>query len=245
MDPAQHEQPPPEAGVATIIPYREPGKSRLSATSRAPTGPAPHAGLDAEQRTLLGRAMLADVITALRGAGIDDLLVAAGDRRAGEVATMLGVRSVVDRVPDGLSSAVDAACGEVDADAVLVVAADLPALTAAEVGMLLARDTEVVVAPTRRAGTGGLLRRPPLAIAASYGPGSAQRHIASAHAASRSVATFDLPGFRDDVDTVEDLVALPPERLGSRTRDALQRIGWLIPHEPSGRSRRSRRVRTR
>lgn len=170
--------------------------------------------------------MLADVVSALRGAGLDDVLVAAGDVRAGEVAESLGIHAIIDRGPDGLSSAVDAASAVVDADAVLVVAADLPSLTAREVGIVVSAYTDVAVAPTRHEGTGALLRRPPLAIAASYGPGSAERHVASARAAGRSVATFDLAGFRNDVDTVEDLAALQAERLGTRTRQALRRIGW-------------------
>lgn len=205
--------------TAAIIPYREPAKSRLAAGDSA-------VGLAAPARTLLARAMLADVVTAIRAAGVADVVVAAGDPAAARVAVRLGLPAVPDASVDGgLNAAVDAAAGSLGADAVLVVTADLPTLRALDVATVVGTEGEVVVAPTNRAGTGGLLRRPALVVPASYGPSSARRHADAARDAGLTVTVLDLPGFRDDVDTPGDLAALSRERLGPATRRAIQHLG--------------------
>lgn len=205
--------------TTALIPYREPGKSRLAGHGGPPDG------LDLTARMLLGRAMLADVVAALESAGVADLVVAAGDPAAARVARRLGVRAIPDATPDaGLNAAVDAAAGSLTADAVLVIAADLPTLLPEDVTAMAAAGSEVAVAPTERGGTGGLLRRPPVVIPAGYGPSSAQRHVDAARRAGLSVEVVELAGFHRDVDTLEDLAALPRDRLGLATERVIDRL---------------------
>lgn len=94
---------------------------------------------------------------------------------------------------------------------VLVVHADLPALTPADVAAVLAHDEAVVVA-TDRFGTGTNV----LALDASdadfrtaYGPGSAARHQEEAARLGRACAVVHRAGTETDLDTPADWAVLP------------------------------------
>lgn len=199
--------------VTAVVPLRAGGKTRLG----------PQISLD--HRTALAGAMLADVCAALRGAGIVRVVVAANGAAALDAAEGLDVEVLIDAPgSDGLNAAVTHAAGRVDAPGgLLVVAADLPRLRAADVARVLDAEGEVVVAPTGDGGTGGLLRRPTEVIATAYGPGSAQRHRRRALAAGVRCSTVVTEGF-DDVDTVHDLQALRDADVGAVTRGVLSRF---------------------
>ena len=195
-----------DARAIALVPLRGDGKSRLDAT------------VDAADRGALVVAMLDDVLAALSGGGVDDVLVLAGDDRAAALASERGLPTLTDpTIADGpapvgdarLRAAVDAALVSVPAERVrLVVAADLPRLSAAEVAAVLAEPAEVVVVPTAGGGTALLRLDPGVVLAAQYGDGSAGAHLHAADVAGRSSAVLDLPGARHDVDAAADLHAL-------------------------------------
>lgn len=198
--------------TTVLVPLRDHGKTRL-----APT-------MAADAREMLAAAMLADVVAAARGATAERLVVLAAGPWARAAARDLGVDVMDDDAPAaGLSAAVDAASRRLGGD-VLVVVADLPTLRADAVRAVLAATAPVVVAPTRRGGTGGLLRRPASAVPATYGPGSAARHLAAASAAGLRAVRLELAGFAVDVDTPDDVRVLDPTRIGAATRAALDAI---------------------
>ena len=166
--------------------------------------------LDAAQRKDVATWMAQRVIAACRDCDlIDDILVVAGDAEAAAVAGAAGVRSLVVPEP-GLETALARADQEVSrAEVTIVVAADLPEATAADlravIGHMPAVGPAVVIAPTLDGGTGALLRRPPTVIATAYGRGSAAAHEALARAIGLSPAIIDCPGLARDVDTPEQL----------------------------------------
>src|SRR5207245_486708 len=104
------------------------------------------------------------------------------------------------------------------ATALLVVPGDLPLVTPEAIETLIAtgrrRGGSVVVAPARDGrGTNALLLSPPDALDFSFGPDSAQRHIAAARAnglrGSRlRVAVHEAAEFALDLDTPSDLEAV-------------------------------------
>ncbi len=213
--------PVPPAGPSTappraLVPLRAPGvgKTRLAAV------------LDPSQRAALAVAMLADVTEALHTGGITEVVVAAGGSAAAEVAHHLGLAVIADPPGcRGLDDALAAATERLGAHHdLLVVAADLPRVSAVDVRAVLSHDAEVVVAPTAAGGTGALLRRPGAAIAASYGPGSARRHLDLAHRAGLRAATVDRDGLFHDVDTFTDLAALHEVEVGRATARLLPRL---------------------
>ena len=194
-------------GAVALVPLRTGGKSRLGVA------------LPAVARDALVLAMLDDVVAALRGAGIDDVRVLAGSATAAAAADARGLASMPDPASDGASAhvggdaplraAVDAALGDLPLTTVrVVVAADLPRLSAAEVAAVLADPADVAIAPTAGGGTALLRLAAGVSLPARYGPGSAGAHARAAEEAGRSVSMLDLPGARHDVDATDDLAAL-------------------------------------
>ena len=203
--------------TVALVPARSPGvgKTRLS---RA---------LSPEQRAALSGAMLADVADALADSAVDRVVVAASGAEAAAVASALRLDVLLD--PPGVGSldrAIAAASARLGRVAtLLVVTADLPRLRAVDVDRLLAGDDEVAIAGTDDGGTGGLLRRPATVMGTAYGPRSAARHERMARAAGLCTSVHDLAGFRHDVDTWEDLVALRRGHVGCATSAFLATIG--------------------
>jgi 2-phospho-L-lactate/phosphoenolpyruvate guanylyltransferase len=199
-----------------VLPLQTPGagKRRLAGA------------LDVDQRAALATAMLADVVRALETAGLDEVVVAAAGPRAATAARDLGLPALLDPPGQlGLNAALTAACTRLGADREqLIVAADLPCLTAADVTAVLGADAEVVVAPTSERGTGLLLRRPAAVIETAYGPASADRHLALARAAGVRAVTVERLGCHHDVDTLSDLAALLELEPGPATIAALPHL---------------------
>ncbi len=203
---------PPDARVTTVtalVPLRTGGKSRLGAA------------LDAPSRAGLVLAMLDDVLAALHAAGVVDVRMLAGGDEALAAAHARGLPAVPDppSADDGaagevlLRRAVDAGLAAVPSDRDrLVVAGDLPLLSAAEVTMVLDVATDVVVVPTSGGGTALLRLAPGVDLGPQpgtrYGPGSAAAHVALARRAGRTVTLLELPGAHHDVDAAADLVSL-------------------------------------
>lgn len=205
-----------------LVPLRAPGhgKTRLAREGS-------DLGLTRDERAALAGAMLADVAAALADSRIERVVVATGGPAAAAAAAALGLDVLGD--PPGtsdLNAAIRSATSRLrDAESLLVVAADLPGLTAAEVDTVLTDPADVVVVPTRRGGTGGLLRRPPDVIPPAYGPGSAVAHLERTVAAGRRASRLDLAGFRDDIDTWEDLRRAAARGAGPATTAFLTTIG--------------------
>ena len=188
--------------VTAIIPLKALGeaKGRLADALGAP-----------ERRALVGW-MVRRVIAACQGCDlVTDILVVAGDQEGAAVATAAGARSVVvDQA--GLAVALQRADTlTAAADATVVVAADLPTVTAEDLAAVIQAAAPggraVVVAPTEDGGTGALLRRPPGVIGTAYGLGSAARHAQLAAAAGVEAAVVRRPGLAWDVDTPAQLPA--------------------------------------
>jgi 2-phospho-L-lactate guanylyltransferase len=98
---------------------------------------------------------------------------------------------------------------EQGADAILIVFADLPTLSAAEVKELVESGREantIVLAPDRRSeGTNALLSNPPSLARFHFGSHSYARHLRSAAQAKARTITYSSPGTKSDIDTPEDL----------------------------------------
>jgi 2-phospho-L-lactate/phosphoenolpyruvate guanylyltransferase len=157
------------------------------------------------QRRRLALSMLADVLVA--AAGWPLRMVVTSDRDAASLARSAGWSIVPDpgsglndAVAEGTSAGVSAG-----ATALLVLPFDVPLVTGQELEALFATDADVVVACSDDGGTSGLLRRPPAAIAARFGPDSARSHAGAAGAAGLRVQSLRLPGLSLDVDEPGDL----------------------------------------
>jgi 2-phospho-L-lactate guanylyltransferase len=190
-----------------LVPLRglEDAKTRLGAE------------LDPEERLELVVAMASRTLAAARdAAGIAGTVLVTADPAAAELAAAFGARTIVQRLP-GLNAALRearAVAAELGATAVLVLPIDLPAVSPAALGELLAEGAGalepgrplVVVVPDRHArGTNALLVSPPTAIEPAFGEASLATHLAAAVAAGAVVRQHGGP-LTIDVDTGADLL---------------------------------------
>jgi 2-phospho-L-lactate guanylyltransferase (CobY/MobA/RfbA family) len=153
--------------------------------------------LPTEVRDALAEAMLADVAAAAEEVG----------------------RSIVaDGKGQGL--AVEAVLSDVQETPVLVVNADVPAVTPRDLLALLGSIPPhgIAVVSAADGTTNALGLATPTLFEPLYGPGSADRFLALAP--SRLV---EIPNLAEDVDTLADLERLEP-RLGRRTRAVLESL---------------------
>jgi 2-phospho-L-lactate/phosphoenolpyruvate guanylyltransferase len=173
----------------------------------------------ADQRRDLARAMVGDVLEALAHVkGLDGVILVTAESLDLEEAGSGGRRFArVETVHDPEEAGQSAAARhcvrvavERNAERVLLVPGDCPALDPGEVTDLLAESSDgVVIVPDRHgAGTNALLIAPPDALEPAFGPGSFARHAALAHSAGANVRVGRLPSLELDVDTPGDLAAL-------------------------------------
>lgn len=169
-------------------------------------------GLSPGLRRLLVKAMLSDVLVALRRAGaLEATLAVSSDEDAQRIAGAYGALLLSD---DGGGHNGAAAKGiryavQRGFERALLVPGDCPALDPGEVDALLERpapDRSALVVPDRHGtGTNALLLSPPDVLEPSFGPGSCERHVGLAAAASVPCEVVEISTLALDVDTPEDL----------------------------------------
>jgi 2-phospho-L-lactate guanylyltransferase len=176
------------------------------------------------QRRRLALSMLADVL--LAAAGWPLRIVVTSDPEVARDASAAGWSIVTDpgsglnhAVAEGTSVATSAG-----ATALLVLPFDVPLVTPQELEALFATDADVVVARSDDGGTSGLLRRPPGAIRARFGPGSARSHAGAAGEAGLRVESLRLPGLSLDVDDPGDLRRLAASGLDHASVDVAREL---------------------
>jgi 2-phospho-L-lactate/phosphoenolpyruvate guanylyltransferase len=191
-------------------------------------------GLGPDPRAALARAMLDDVLAALRPvSGLEGVAVVTADPAAEAAARRAGATVLGDTEEAGQSPA--ASIGIAHAlssgfERALLVPGDTPLLDPREVESLLEAPGPVTIVPDRHGtGTNALVLSPPDAIAPCFGPGSRERHEAAASAAGLPATVLALPTLMLDVDTGDDLAALTAalaERPGGApaTRRALREL---------------------
>jgi 2-phospho-L-lactate guanylyltransferase len=186
-----------------IVPVKplQRGKSRLAEV------------LTQEERLDLNRRLLAhtmDTLTAIPD--IEHILVVSRDQAALSLAREYGARTVQEHGAPQLNIALARATIVARTYAtrgVLILPADLPLITPEDVQTLLSRAVDppvVVIAPDRhRQGTNALLVCPAGVIEYEFGPGSFERHCASARKAGAHLEICELPSLALDMDLPEDL----------------------------------------
>ena len=192
----------------------------VKSLSRAKTRLAPM--MSSLERGAFALAMLEDVLDATLAVGGWETWVISPDEVALEIAARRGARPVPEmRSP--LSAAVrqiETMAREEDATALAVVPGDLPLVTASVLGKALRTLGSVVVAPSNGgAGTSLLLRRPPRAIPARFGPDSFRRHLELANERQLPVAVVEDPQLSFDLDVPGDILTLLDSGRRGRARE--------------------------
>ena len=185
--------------------------------------------LTAEQRRSLAEAMLRDVLEALAQLEQpESVSIVTGDAVATALAGDYGFDIIADHENAGETAAI-ALATDVTAsggsDGVLVIPADVPLITAAEIKAILDAAPEsgtVLVAAADGRGTNAILRRPPSLFPARFGNDSFLPHLENARRSGRQVVILELPGVALDVDRPDDLAALLTGEGSTRTQNLLR-----------------------
>jgi 2-phospho-L-lactate/phosphoenolpyruvate guanylyltransferase len=193
-----------------------PVKSLAETKSRL--GPA----LTPLERAALTLAMLEDVLDATMALPGWETWVISPDEAVLEVAIVRGASAVVEERA-GLTNAVqqveEEAAGR-GADALAVLLADTPLVTAAALTRTLHTLGPVVLAPSADdSGTNLLLRRPPTAIPSAFGVDSFRRHLEAAAEADVPTSVIELPELAFDLDLPDDILTLLEADRTGRTRE--------------------------
>ena len=206
-------------GIWAVVPVKETkgAKQRLASV------------LPPKQRQALALAMLEDVLAALAEApGFAGIALVTLDRDATRLAARYGAECWADGARDGHTGAVTAAGRRLvrtGAAGMLTLPGDIPLVTAAEIGQLLAGHGEApafTIAPSHdEMGSNAVLVSPADAVPLRFGDDSFVPHLASARRAGIAPTVLHLPGIALDIDNPTDLAHF--SRLGSRTRAGL----WL------------------
>jgi 2-phospho-L-lactate guanylyltransferase len=212
-------------GIWAVVPV----KDTRAAKQRLATALSP------ELRRGLAPAMLEDVLAALAEApGLAGRLIVTTDPAAIALAARYGCCSTADGAGDGHTGAVMAAARRLARDGVagmLTVPGDIPLVTAAEIGRLLAAHRPApsfTIAPSHdEKGSNAILVSPSDAVPLRFGDDSFFPHLRAAEACGIAPTVLHLPGIAFDIDNPADLAHFA--RLGSRTRAGL----WLADNAPA------------
>lgn len=185
------------------------------------------------ERRALARAMLADVLRALRAVPLDAVWVVTREPEAAALARALGAEPLAEAENRGHTAAVAAAQTEAarrGARVFLTVPGDVPCLTPAEVQALVAAASPApcaVLAPSRAGlGTNGVALAPPAAMRLRFGEPSFDGHVDTARAAGLGPRVLRLPGLALDIDAPEDLAALLVDGTDTETWGLV--AGWRL-----------------
>lgn len=176
--------------------------------------------LPAHERARLMRGLLQHVLTTAQASHyFAEIVVISRDSQVWALAHLAGVGALREEghaLNPALEQARRTAFGQ-NADAILVLPADLPLLTTADLQALVEMAQTgpgVVLAPSSTDGTSALLLRPPHAIPFAFGPDSFARHCALAEAHGLPCRVYHSPTLAFDVDLPADWAALQKQPAG-------------------------------
>lgn len=192
----------------------------VKSLSRAKTRLSP--ALSGLERGALTLAMLEDVLDAALSVPGWETWVISPDEVALEVAAARGARPIPEAKPP-LANAirqVEAKAKDEGASALAVLPADVPLVTVDTLHEALRTLGAVVLARSADgSGTSLLLRRPPRAIPARFGPDSFHRHLGLAAERGLPVSVVERRELSFDVDRPDDILTLLADGRRGRTRE--------------------------
>ena len=208
--------------IAAIVPVKalDQAKGRLATM------------LSQEERRRLSLAMLEDVLSAVQAVPrIDRVTVVSPDPAVLGRVRELGAEALYEPaqcrgVNQALTHASNAAA-DGGADAVAVVAADLPSVLSTEIEAVVDAlpDRGIVVVPTDDRGTGAIALRPPGVVPFRFGPKSSVFHKREAVARRLTARVLHLSSLARDVDEPDDLADLLAHPAETATHRLLAELG--------------------
>jgi 2-phospho-L-lactate guanylyltransferase len=192
----------------------------VKSLSRAKSRLAP--ALTPLERGALTLAMLEDVLDATLSIPTWETWVISPDEVVLEIAARRRAIPITETKPT-LAAAVrqiEEEAKQREADSLAILLGDTPLVSPDALQEALRTLGSVVLArSTHGGGTNLLLRRPPRAIAARFGPSSFERHLHGAETRGIPVAVVERPELAFDLDVPEDVVTVLENGGETRTRE--------------------------
>ena len=187
--------------------------------------------LSPAERVALMRVMAGEVLDALCAArGLAGVAVVTLDAWTTAEAARRGARVITEGAREGHTGSVTAAARLLAAEGaagVLTMPGDIPAVTAAEVEMLVAAHGAApafTIAPSHdEMGSNGVVLSPPSVVPLRFGEDSYLPHLAAARAQGVAPRVVRLPGVAMDIDHPTDLAMFASLALARPTRT----LAWL------------------
>ena len=197
--------------------------------------------LSPTERQTLARAMLEDVLSALRLAPLDQIMVVTRDPQVMELAKEFSASVLEEEANLGHTEAVTLAqhhAVRAGADSFLTIPGDVPLVTAEEIALIcrsaLSAPGALFVPSRSGLGTNGAILTPPAIMPLKFGEPSFQNHLAAARARGIEPVLLPLAGLGLDIDDPEDLRALIEYGGESRAHRLLQDLDLArrLAHRP-------------
>jgi 2-phospho-L-lactate guanylyltransferase len=196
--------------VRALIPFKPANpKSRLSAV------------MDREEREAFARAMLDDVVTAVRGAGCTPVILSTAPFRHPGAETLVNAGGLNESLNEILPTL---------PGATLIIMSDLPLVAPETITRMLTTGANISMVPGRSGGTNAIFLKNPARFRADYYGGSFLKHLKVAEEFGASVEVIDSFRLHTDVDEVEDLVEVLIHGRG-KSREYLTRLGFALVAE--------------
>jgi 2-phospho-L-lactate guanylyltransferase len=177
--------------------------------------------LNQEERESFARAMLADVVCAVRDVNCSPVVVSS---------ELFDSEDIQITVTDAdlnqtLNSLLPQVVGEI-----LIVMADLPLTDGASLKRVLATGKDMAIAPGRGGGTNVIYLKEPARFHVDYYGTSFLKHVKIAEEAGLSCEVIDSFRLHTDIDEKEDLVELLIHGTG-KSRAYLEELGFMLSVE--------------
>jgi 2-phospho-L-lactate guanylyltransferase len=203
-----------------LIPYKPVNpKTRLSCL------------LDQPEREEFARAMLADVIDAVKDANCTPVIVATELYDSEDTQITITDADLNQTLNEVLPLA---------AGPVLIIMADLPLATGPDITRIISTKSDMAVAPGRGGGTNVIFLKEPTRFHVDYYGTSFLKHKKIAEEAGLSCEVIDSFRLHTDIDEKEDLVELMIHGIG-RSRTYLEGLGFGLVTDDKGRVRVERK----
>jgi len=189
--------------------------------------------LPEEARRVLSQAMFLDVLgSLLHASSVCGVAVVTSDRLLLDLARRRGVFTVDEGYPRGLNGAVALGsefCLQQGATSLLVLLADLPLVTPADVDCLFHQvngGPEVILVPSKDGqGVNALFRVPPEVVPPCFGGPSLEAHRVAAKRQGIPCRIIEVPNIAFDIDSVEDLELFASQATDTHTYRETHRLG--------------------
>jgi 2-phospho-L-lactate/phosphoenolpyruvate guanylyltransferase len=196
--------------VRAIIPF----KPRNPKTRLSPV-------MSQEEREAFAEMMLGDVLDAVTDAECTPVILSTAPY------CLTGVETIVHT--GGLNEALNEILPK-SADPTLIVMADLPLITPANIAELVATKARMAMVPGRGGGTNAIFLPNPSGFRTDFYGASFLKHLEIAGDLGLSVEIIDSFRIHDDIDEVEDLVEVLTLGSGA-SRRYLERLGFVLSTE--------------